>query len=38
MKMIQGKNINMRTAVIDDAAFILPLRMLEHKKIFISSR
>lgn len=38
MKKIQGKNINLRTvdADIEDASFILKLRMLEHKNKYLS--
>ena len=36
MKIVQGKNINLRTAEIEDAAFILELRMLEHKNKHLS--
>lgn len=37
MKMIQGKNINLRTVEIEDASFILELRMVKHKNKFLSS-
>lgn len=36
MKIIQGKNINLRTAEENDAAFILQLRLLEHKTKYLS--
>lgn len=36
MKEIQGKNINLRVAEVNDAAFILQLRRLEHKNKFLS--
>jgi len=36
MNIVQGKNINLRTAEIEDAAFILELRMLEHKNKHLS--
>ncbi len=36
MKIIQGKNINLRTAEVDDATFILQLRLLEHKTKYLS--
>ena len=36
MKIIQGKNIQLRLAEVSDAAFILELRLLEHKNRFLS--
>lgn len=36
MKIIQGKNINLRTVSLEDAGFILQLRMLAHKNQYLS--
>lgn len=36
MKLITGKNINLRTAEVEDASFILELRMQTHKTQFLS--
>lgn len=36
MKPIQGKNINLRTAEVEDASFILELRMQTDKTQFLS--
>lgn len=37
MSTIQGKNINLRLARVDDAEFILSLRLQQHKSQYLSS-
>ncbi|BBP43098.1 GNAT family N-acetyltransferase [Thiosulfativibrio zosterae] len=36
MKLIQGKNINLRPARVEDAEFILGLRLQQHKTQYLS--
>ncbi|MEL0638710.1 hypothetical protein V6259_18405 [Marinomonas sp. TI.3.20] len=36
MKFIQGKLINLRVAQVEDAEFILHLRLLQHKAQYLS--
>lgn len=36
MRLVEGKNINLRTVQVEDAEFILSLRLLEHKNTHLS--